>query len=69
MPVREWGAGGASENEGPGKWIRSERKVVVCADDDGGAAGAGSWLVVVTVVVVVEANEQAGRASRLDDAW
>lgn len=46
---------GASENEGSGRWMRSERKVVVCAD--GGAAGDGSWLV---VVVVVEANEQAG---------
>lgn len=46
---------GASENEGSGRWMRSERKVVVCAD--GGTAGDGSWLV---VVVVVEANEQAG---------
>lgn len=45
---------GASENEGSGRWMRSERKVVVCAD--GGAAGDGGWL----MVVVVEANEQAG---------
>lgn len=49
---------GASENEGSGRRMRSERKVVVCADDGGGAAGAGGWLVMV--VVVVEANEQAG---------
>lgn len=50
---------GASENEGSGRWMRSERKVVVCAD--GGAAGDGGWLVVVVVVVVVvEASEQAG---------
>lgn len=45
---------GASENEGSGRWMRSERKVVVCAD--GGAAGDGGWL----MVVVVEASEQAG---------
>lgn len=45
---------GACENEGSGRWMRSERKVVVCADDGGGAAGG--WL----MVVVVEANEQAG---------
>lgn len=48
---------GASENEGSGRWMRSERKVVVCADVAGGAAGDGGWLM---VVVVVEAHEQAG---------